>query len=297
MKRPPIKINIITIIKIIKAIRKYLKQLKQNKMCFRNLFHSNNPDATGKLPALAFAINDYKGSENDLNGCIDDQVDSVDLLEKYYPQYYFRTFRDYEVTINKFKSELTKAIAEHLGVPVLFISDSCYSGSNTRGVTKNRFKPNPWGCPAAKSRRSKLFLKENQIGNWISISGCGENQTSADAVFNGRYNGACTKALLTVLENACKKGLKITYKEWVTAGNAFLEMHDFVQKMTIEGPDELINKIVFEDPIIPVLYSGHGTNTRDRNGDEVDGYDEALYVWDGLISDDDMNEILSHISK
>jgi hypothetical protein len=266
-------------------------------MCFKKLFHSEEPDTTGKLPVLSFAINDYRGSQNDLSGCINDQIDLVSLLKKYYPQFYFKTFRDNEVVINRFKSELSKAIADNPGVPVLFISDSCYSGSNTRGLTKNRFRPNPWGYPAASKRRRKLFLKENQIGNWMSISGCGEHQTSADAVFNNRNNGACTKALDTVLENACKKGIKITYKEWLTASNAFLEMNGFDQRMTIEGTDEIINKIVFEDPIILVHYSGHGTNTRDNNGDEKDGYDEAIYLYDGLLLDDDMNEILSHISK
>jgi len=43
-------------------------------------------------------------------------------------------------------------------------------------------------------------------------------------------------------------------------------------------------------------YSGHGTKVRDRDGDEADGYDEALvpvdYTKAGLIEDDDLYDIL-----
>ncbi|PWA72815.1 putative, Caspase-like domain protein [Artemisia annua] len=43
-------------------------------------------------------------------------------------------------------------------------------------------------------------------------------------------------------------------------------------------------------------YSGHGTRVRDQNGDEIDGYDEALcpvdYKQAGMIVDDDINAII-----
>ena len=39
-------------------------------------------------------------------------------------------------------------------------------------------------------------------------------------------------------------------------------------------------------------YSGHGTYNRDTGGDEPDSYDEALYVYDGLLLDDELREIL-----
>lgn len=39
-------------------------------------------------------------------------------------------------------------------------------------------------------------------------------------------------------------------------------------------------------------YSGHGTYNRDVSGDEPDSYDEALFVYDGLLLDDELREIL-----
>lgn len=42
-------------------------------------------------------------------------------------------------------------------------------------------------------------------------------------------------------------------------------------------------------------YSGHGTQVADTNSDEGDRYDEALYVYDGSIIDDDLRAILQGI--
>jgi hypothetical protein len=39
-------------------------------------------------------------------------------------------------------------------------------------------------------------------------------------------------------------------------------------------------------------YSGHGTSVADKSGDEVDSYDEALYVHDALILDDELRSII-----
>ena len=42
-------------------------------------------------------------------------------------------------------------------------------------------------------------------------------------------------------------------------------------------------------------YSGHGTYNRDTSGDEPDNYDEALYVYDGILLDDELREILDNL--
>lgn len=41
-----------------------------------------------------------------------------------------------------------------------------------------------------------------------------------------------------------------------------------------------------------IQYSGHGTRVRDNSGDEADGYDEALYLYDGTFTDDSFNELM-----
>jgi hypothetical protein len=44
-------------------------------------------------------------------------------------------------------------------------------------------------------------------------------------------------------------------------------------------------------------YSGHGTYTLDTSGDEPDSYDEALYVYDGILLDDELREILDGLRQ
>ena len=47
--------------------------------------------------------------------------------------------------------------------------------------------------------------------------------------------------------------------------------------------------------VIVFTYSGHGTQSLDFGGDEGDTYDEALYVYDGKILDDDLRVIIDRI--
>ena len=42
-------------------------------------------------------------------------------------------------------------------------------------------------------------------------------------------------------------------------------------------------------------YSGHGTQVADRNSDEGDPYDEAIYLYDGTVIDDELRTILQGI--
>lgn len=49
--------------------------------------------------------------------------------------------------------------------------------------------------------------------------------------------------------------------------------------------------------VFAFTYSGHGTSVYDENGDEMDGYDEALYVYDGILLDDELQEIFALTPK
>ena len=48
---------------------------------------------------------------------------------------------------------------------------------------------------------------------------------------------------------------------------------------------------------ITIQFSGHGTSVPDDNGDESDGRDEALCLYDGLLRDDDIRDILAKAAK
>jgi len=47
------------------------------------------------------------------------------------------------------------------------------------------------GVPVMK-KVTRRFAKNDPLQKWIVFSGCGEEQTCADATFNGRANGAFT---------------------------------------------------------------------------------------------------------
>jgi len=59
-----------------------------------------------------------------------------------------------------------------------------------------------------------------------------------------------------------------------------------------EQMTEIVSNAVSGDYIV-FHYSGHGTQIPDKNGDEADHYDEALYLHDGALIDDDLCDILS----
>ena len=94
------------------------------------------------------------------------------------------------------------------GVKFLWVSDSCHSGDLTRGIGTveivPRFMPPPvdieWDIRGIQEECENVDVEErimirNKLGVQF-ISGCKSNQTSADAVFNGRWNGALTYFLL-----------------------------------------------------------------------------------------------------
>lgn len=55
---------------------------------------------------------------------------------------------------------------------------------------------------------------------------------------------------------------------------------------------KMINDAIAGD-ILVFTFSGHGTSVPDKDGDEIDGKDEALCLYDGLIIDDKIREMLS----
>jgi hypothetical protein len=98
------------------------------------------------------------------------------------------------------------------GVHFNWVSDSCHSGDLTREiplfdvngrhhVTKPRAFPMPrdiaWHVKLAREQhKPKAFRSELQVG---FVSGCRSDQTSADATFGGRPNGALSYYLLKTL--------------------------------------------------------------------------------------------------
>lgn len=236
--------------------------------------------------ALLLAINDYKGTENDLNGCLNDQSDMEKLLS---PKYQVVKMKDSECTVVAVKNKIIDIVhtlkagdnfiihysghgtqvadvngdeadgydeALYLydgplvdddlgyiltnlpdGVNCLVLLDSCFSGTVTRqlGTPKNKYFK-LFDIEAHVQKR-RAITKDSDM-KWCVISGCSENQTSADAYINKRYNGAFTYFLI----KAYKEGM--TIKEWFNSLRRLLPSRKYSQIPTLEGKKELFNNIV-----------------------------------------------------
>ena len=123
-----------------------------------------------------------------------------------------------------------------LTLKVLAKFDSCYSGDIGRNCFGNpvymkpRFMPLQ-GVPVLTHPVNRL-AKTDPGQRWIIFSGCGEEQTSADAFINGRYNGAFTWA---DLQSYARNTI---YESELDICRSFLWIRKFSQVPEISGPYE-----------------------------------------------------------
>lgn len=96
------------------------------------------------------------------------------------------------------------------------------------------------------------------------------------------------------------KGCVNDAKDWAN----LLTLNGFETKIILDSQatranllNEFENLITRAEPddVIVFTYSGHGTNVIDVSGDEPDGYDEALYVYDGIILDDTLRAVIQKL--
>ena len=246
------------------------------------------PQEGNKKTALLFGINNYPGTSNDLNGCINDILDIDKKLSTDFPEFKTKLFKDSQVTKYTFITEVTKEISLLIAGDVLLVSysghgtqvydtsgdeadgydeavylydgsvidddigdalknipdgatvvlmfDSCFSGTVTRLLNGDKTKfVQTEGLPPRKIKRKRFKKSEMK---WIVFSGCSEQQTSADANINGKYNGAFTFYALKTLSP------DITYRQWITKIHQYLPSNNFSQNPTLEGREGLFDKKV-----------------------------------------------------
>lgn len=135
------------------------------------------------------------------------------------------------------------------GVEFIFLSDSCHSGDLTREMSQNtvRSMQHPvdilWNISSAVERGltpltiSKAVAVHDNCG---FISGCASNQTSADASFSHRPNGAATFFIL----NELKKPTGLTEPLTILTRNicSSLSHFGYSQQPQLHGPDVITSK-------------------------------------------------------
>lgn len=131
------------------------------------------------------------------------------------------------------------------GVRLTVISDSCFSGSVTRGdvvPTPDDRRPrfvNPAvigrreiaGVRRRATPRSAEKYPESKMRE-VLVTGCRDNQYSYDARFGSVYHGAMTHAALGIIEEA---GYDLTYAELWDRLVVRLEAEGFDQEPQVEG--------------------------------------------------------------
>jgi metacaspase-1 len=141
------------------------------------------------------------------------------------------------------------------GVEFVWVSDSCHSGGLTRdmappaangAVSVPRMMPVPadlaWRVQTAREAGIAPMgvQKAAQKANVALISGCKSDQTSADAVFHNRANGALTYYLLQTL--GTKDALGEPLSNLVKQVNSALRKARFAQQPQLEGTAALMRK-------------------------------------------------------
>lgn len=132
------------------------------------------------------------------------------------------------------------------GVDFVFVSDSCNSGDLAKALKTYtpRFLLPPadmaWRLSTAAQKGLEVTTMRSVMhDNCAFVSGCRSDQESADASFDGRFNGALTYYLLKTLKAAGY--LKQPLKKVVPVVVQQLAHNNYPQVPQLHGPDDLVS--------------------------------------------------------
>ena len=109
-------------------------------MCFKKTT-SNQSVLQPEKTAILFGINNYPGSENDLNGCLNDVRDVANFLSVNYPGFVTEKFTDSKVTRQRFRDEVKNhitAMSPGNQLPIAYSGHGTY-GDDPSGVEKDGY--------------------------------------------------------------------------------------------------------------------------------------------------------------
>jgi len=246
--------------------------------------------------AVCAGINNYPGSTNDLQGCVNDANDWANLLQL--NGFDTKVILDKQATranlLTELENLITDAEAEDvivftysghgtnvidtsgdeddgydealyvydgillddelraiiqktkIGVHLVVISDSCFSGTVTRvsptGVPRYMKTAE---IPAHFKLKKKLLSEEDMVE--ILLSGCDDDEYSYDAYINGRWSGAFSANAISVIKD------RLTYNEFYAAVRGILPSREYPQTPQLEGSTANKNRLLFEtDSLLPL---------------------------------------------
>lgn len=136
--------------------------------------------------------------------------------------------------------------------------------------------------------------------SFTSIAGMPENNVHYWCVFIGiaDYNG--TEYDLPTFEEFLYNGYYqlLQYENWKEDHIRLLIDEDAISKNILEALDWL-SMVSDDNDVVIFWYDGHGTEILDEDGDEEDGFDEAIVAWEATreacITDDILSQKLNKI--
>ena len=267
--------------------------------------------------ALCIGINDYPGTNSDLNGCVNDAYDWASELQKrgfitttildgqcskanmiYQIQKIISEARPGDITVITYSGhgtwvpdtsgdeddgrdeglcpwdiskgqillddELDKLFrAIQPGAKLVFISDSCHSGTVSRGFLPWDKHQHPVGDDCISETVNKRYLDTQEFltddimnKGWktspsinlsddvaVFFSGCSDIEYSYDANFNGKANGAFTYVALNALKVLPEDA---TYEDWYNEIRKTLPQARYPQTPKFSGTDTQRNWKIFK---------------------------------------------------
>lgn len=90
-----------------------------------------------------------------------------------------------------------------------------------------------------RAKKNNFLISTAEQGDTILITGCQDNQTSADAWIGNKYRGAMTFSLVRSL---ARSGFDISYKRLVTGMNRYLDKQRYTQNPQLECRKKFFNR-------------------------------------------------------
>lgn len=124
-----------------------------------------------------------------------------------------------------------------IGANLTIIMDCCHSGTNTRDISmgaSGKFLDR--GFPKRDTKKEK-----SSDCRWLTLSGCKDNETSADATFDDRPNGALTYSLVRELQDGSVISATNIHKHIL----AFMDKNGYDQHPVLSGSTQMRNRPFF----------------------------------------------------